>query len=142
VVAVVGDGAQALRLAAAVAADAVVLDLQLPDRAGVEVIQGLPAATPDTRMLVPTASGEQRDVPDAVKAGATGYLVRSAQCEEFLSTVRRTAEGDAVFTAGLAGLALGEFRRLAAAGVDADPGAQPDRAGDRRTAPDRQGTVL
>jgi DNA-binding NarL/FixJ family response regulator len=121
VVAAVGDGAQALRIAGAVAADVVVLDLQLPDLAGVEVIRGLLAVAPDTRVLVLSASGEQRDVLDAVKAGATGYLLKSAQREEFLDAVRRTADGDTVFTAGLAGLVLGEFRRLAAAGQEADP---------------------
>jgi DNA-binding NarL/FixJ family response regulator len=121
VVAAVGDGSQALRVAAAVAADVVVLDLQLPDLPGVAVIQGLLAATPHTRVLVLSASGEQRDVLDAVKAGATGYLVKSAHHEEFLDAVRRTADGDAVFTAGLAGLVLGEFRRLAASGEEADP---------------------
>src|ERR671928_116828 len=47
----------------------------------------------------------------AVKAGATGYLLKSAAREEFLDAVRRTAAGDAVFTPGLAGLVLGEYRR-------------------------------
>jgi DNA-binding NarL/FixJ family response regulator len=113
VVAAVGDGAQAVRVAAAVRPDVVVLDLQLPDLSGVDVIRGLLTEAPDTRVLVLSASGEQSDVLEAVKAGATGYLIKSAQREEFLDAVRRTAEGDTVFTAGLAGLVLGEFRRLA-----------------------------
>ena len=50
---------------------------------------------------------------DAVKAGAVGYLLKSAARPEFLDAVRRTAGGDAVFTPGLAALVLGEFRRLA-----------------------------
>jgi DNA-binding NarL/FixJ family response regulator len=50
-----------------------------------------------------------------VKAGASGYLLKSAGQVEFLDAVRRTAAGDAVFTPGLAGLVLGEYRRLAAA---------------------------
>jgi DNA-binding NarL/FixJ family response regulator len=50
-----------------------------------------------------------------VKAGAVGYLLKSAARGEFLDAVRRTAGGDAVFTPGLAALVLGEFRRLAAA---------------------------
>jgi DNA-binding NarL/FixJ family response regulator len=49
----------------------------------------------------------------AVKAGATGYLLKSASRTELLDAVRRTAAGDPVFTPGLAGLVLGEFRRLA-----------------------------
>jgi DNA-binding NarL/FixJ family response regulator len=115
VVAVVGEGGQAVRVVAAVRPDVVVLDLQLPDLSGVAVIQGLLAAHPSVRILVLSASGEHQDVLDAVKAGAAGYLVKSAARTEFLDAVARTAEGDAVFTAGLAGLVLGEYRRLAAA---------------------------
>jgi DNA-binding NarL/FixJ family response regulator len=123
VTAAVGEGAQAVRVAAAVRPDVVVLDLQLPDRSGVEVIRGLLANAPTTRVLVLSASGEQSDVLDAVKAGATGYLVKSARREEFIDAVRRTADGEAVFTAGLAGLVLGEFRRLATASAEDEPDA-------------------
>jgi DNA-binding NarL/FixJ family response regulator len=114
VVAATGDGRQALRIAAAVRPDVVVLDLQLPDLPGVEVARGLGASQAPPRVLVLSASAEPADVLEAVKAGASGYLVKSASREEFLDAVRRTAEGDAVFTPGLAGLVLGEYRRLAA----------------------------
>jgi DNA-binding NarL/FixJ family response regulator len=114
VVAAVGSGGQAVRLAPAVRPDVVVLDLQLPDRSGVEVIHGLLAAKPTTRVLILSVSGEQHDVLESIKAGATGYLVKSASQTEFLDAVQRTAAGEAVFTPGLAGLVLGEFRRLAA----------------------------
>ena len=63
-----------------------------------------------------SASGDHHDVLDAVKAGALGYLVKSAGREEFLAAVRATAAGEPVFAAGLAGLVLGEFRRVKAAG--------------------------
>lgn len=114
VVATVGEGRQALRVAAAVRPELVVLDLQLPDLPGVEVARRLAASEPPPRVLMLSASGEQEDVLEAVKAGASGYLLKSASKEEFLDAVRRTAEGDAVFTPGLAGLVLGEYRRLAA----------------------------
>ncbi|GAA2359042.1 DNA-binding response regulator [Catellatospora methionotrophica] len=130
VVAAVGEGAQAVRIGPSVRPEVVVLDLQLPDLSGVEVIQGLVAALPQVRVLVLSASGEQQDVLDAVKAGAAGYLLKSAAREEFLDAVRRTAEGDAVFTAGLAGLVLGEYRRLAAAPGD---GADAPRLSERET---------
>lgn len=113
VVAIAGDGRQALRIFPAVRPDVLVLDLQLPDLSGVEVIRRLAADHGEVRVLVLSASGEQRDVLDAVKAGASGYLVKSAARAEFLDAVRRTAAGDAVFTPGLAGLVLGEYRRLA-----------------------------
>src|SRR6478672_9264946 len=99
---------------AAVRPDVVVLDLQLPDMPGVEVTRGMLATCPRARVLILSASGEQQDVLDAVKAGAAGYIVKSAGRAEFLDAVRRTAAGDAVFSPGLAGLVLGEFRRLAA----------------------------
>jgi DNA-binding NarL/FixJ family response regulator len=114
VVAALGEGTQALRVLAAAQPDVVVADLRLPDISGVEVTRGVLAARPVTRVLILSASGEQQDVLDAVKAGAAGYILKSADRAEFLAAVRRTADGDAVFTPGLAGLVLGEFRRLAA----------------------------
>ncbi|MBE1535168.1 DNA-binding NarL/FixJ family response regulator [Actinomadura algeriensis] len=115
VVATAGEGRAAVRVAAAARPQVAVVDLRLPDISGVEVTRRLAAADPPVRVLVLSASGEQEDVLEAVKAGATGYLLKSAAREEFLEAVRRTATGDAVFTPGLAGLVLGEFRRLAAA---------------------------
>jgi DNA-binding NarL/FixJ family response regulator len=106
------DGAQALRVVGAARPDVVVLDLGLPDASGVEVTRGILAACPGARVLILSASGEQQDVLDAVKAGAAGYILKSAARTEFLDAVRRTAAGDAVFTPGLAALVLGEFRRL------------------------------
>jgi DNA-binding NarL/FixJ family response regulator len=89
-----------------------VLDLQIPAPNGVEVTAALVAADPTVRVLILSASGEQGDVLAAVKAGATGYLVKSASSAELLEAVRRVALGDTVFTPGLAGLVLGEYRRL------------------------------
>ena len=131
VVATAADGAKALRVTAAARPDVVVLDLQLPDMSGVEVTRGLRAAYPAVRVLVLSASGEQRDVLEAVKAGAAGYLLKSAASAEFLDAVRRTADGDAVFTPGLAALVLGEFRRLAAA--PAGDGGDAPRLTERET---------
>lgn len=115
VTAAVGEGGQAIRVAPAARPDVVVLDLQLSDVSGVEVIRRLIAVDPAVRVLMLSASGEQQDVLDAVKAGALGYLVKSAGRAEFLDAVARTAAGDPVFTAGLAGLVLGEYHRLAVA---------------------------
>lgn len=131
VVATVGEGAQAVRVANATRPDVVVLDLQLPDLSGVEVIRGLAETAPAARVLVLSASGERQDVLDTVKAGATGYLVKSAAREEFLAAVARTAAGDAVFTPGLAGLVLGEYRRLATA--PSAPGPETPRLTERET---------
>ena len=76
---------------------------------------------PAARVLILSASGEQQDVLDAVKAGATGYLLKSAARAEFLDAVRRTASGDAVFTPGLAGA---RARRVPPAGRRRRPSGQ------------------
>ncbi|OIK29341.1 response regulator [Streptomyces malaysiense] len=121
VVATAGDGEQAVRRAMAAAPDVLVLDLNLPAKPGVQVCKELVAHNPALRVLVLSASGEHADVLEAVKSGATGYLLKSASTGELLDAVRRTAVGDAVFTPGLAGLVLGEYRRLAA-----EPASAPD----------------
>ncbi|MFJ6213908.1 response regulator [Streptomyces sp. NPDC092296] len=114
VVATAGDGREAVRRARAVVPQVLVLDLNLPGLPGVEVCREVVGHAPGVRVLVLSASGEHADVLEAVKSGATGYLVKSAGREELLDAVRCTAAGDPVFTPGLAGLVLGEFRRLAA----------------------------
>ncbi|MGK4583733.1 response regulator [Kitasatospora sp. HPMI-4] len=114
VVATAGDGEEAVRRARASTPQVLVLDLNLPGLSGVEVCRRVLAYDPSVRILMLSASGEHADVLEAVKSGATGYLVKSARREELLDAVRRTALGDPVFTPGLAGLVLGEFRRLAA----------------------------
>ncbi|MGK5501029.1 response regulator [Streptomyces sp. URMC 125] len=122
VVATAGDGPQAVRRARATGPDVLVLDLNLPGLPGVEVCRQL--VGPDgagPRVLVLSASGEHADVLEAVKSGATGYLVKSASTGELLDAVRRTADGDPVFTPGLAGLVLGEYRRLAGGSEPREP---------------------
>ncbi|MEV8093548.1 response regulator transcription factor [Kitasatospora sp. NPDC085879] len=113
VVATAGDGEEAVRRALATTPQVVVLDLNLPALPGVEVCRRIVTHDPTARVLVLSASGEHADVLEAVKSGATGYLVKSAGRDELIDAVRRTALGDPVFTPGLAGLVLGEFRRLA-----------------------------
>lgn len=107
------DAPAAVRIARTVRPDVVLMDLNLGGTSGVDATRELTTALPDTRVLVLSASGEHSDVLEAVKAGASGYLVKSASVAELVDAVRRTAEGDPVFTAGLAGLVLGEYRRMA-----------------------------
>ncbi|GAA5138856.1 response regulator transcription factor [Pseudonocardia adelaidensis] len=113
VVATAPDADAAVRIARAVRPRVVLMDLNLGETTGLQAIEGILTALPETRILVLSASGEHADVLEAVKAGAAGYLVKSASAEELLAAVRRTADGFPVFTPGLAGLVLGEYRRLA-----------------------------
>ncbi|MCW2749688.1 MAG: response regulator transcription factor [Aeromicrobium sp.] len=112
VVAVASNGREALARFPASRPDVVVLDLHIPAPGGIEVTAEFVRQNPSVRVLVLSASGEQSDVLAAVKAGATGYLVKSASREDLLTAVRRVAAGDPVFTPGLAGMVLGEFQRI------------------------------
>jgi DNA-binding NarL/FixJ family response regulator len=121
VVGVAANGHEALARFPAARPRVVVLDLQIPGPNGVEVTAEVIRQDPSVRVLILSASGEQSDVLDAVKAGATGYLVKSASRTELIDAVRRVAQGDTVFTPGLAGLVLGEFRRLSDGTAARDP---------------------
>jgi DNA-binding NarL/FixJ family response regulator len=112
VVGAFGDGEAAVRTLPALRPDVVLMDLMLPGMSGVETAAALVAIDPSVRVLMLSSSGEDEDVLAAVKVGARGYLVKSARSADVLDAVRRTAEGRATFSPGLAGLVLGEYRRI------------------------------
>ncbi|MGV0038777.1 response regulator transcription factor [Mycobacterium colombiense] len=113
VVATADGVAAAQRRAGVVRPDVVVMDMQLTDGDGAQATAAVLAVSPSSRVLVLSASDEREDVLEAVKAGATGYLVKSASKAELAQAVTDTAAGRAVFTPSLAGLVLGEYRRIA-----------------------------
>lgn len=110
VVGTASDGPATVRRTRATVPDVLVLDLNLPELRGDEVCRAI--GDLPTRVLVLSASGEEQDVLAAVKAGASGYLVKSASPAEIRDAVTATGAGEAVFTPGLAGLVLGEFREM------------------------------
>lgn len=125
------DGVTAAkRRAAVVKPDVVLMDMQLADGTGVQATTEVLGVSPSSRVLVLSASDERDDVLDAVKAGASGYLVKSASRSELSDAVRATAAGRAVFTPSLAGLVLGEYRRIA---QNPDPGPTRPSLTDRET---------
>jgi DNA-binding NarL/FixJ family response regulator len=113
VVATADGVAAARRRAAVVKPDVVVMDMRLSDGDGAQATAEVLAVSPSSRILVLSASDERDDVLEAVKAGATGYLVKSSSKAELAQAVEATAAGRAVFTPSLAGLVLGEYRRIA-----------------------------
>lgn len=113
VVATADGVASAKRRAAVVRPEVVVMDMRLADGDGAQATAEVLAVSPSSHILVLSASDERDDVLEAVKAGALGYLVKSASKQELADAVRATAAGRAVFTPGLAGLVLGEYRRIA-----------------------------
>jgi len=98
--------------------DLVLLDLNMPGLPGMVAIRRIAERLPGIRMLVLSASAAEPDVLEAVKAGASGYLLKSATGTELVEAVHQVAAGEPVFSASLAALVLGEFRRVAAGGGD------------------------
>lgn len=132
VAATAGGVASAARRAAAVQPGVVLMDMQLTDGDGAQATAEVLAVSPNSRILVLSASSERDDVLQAIKAGATGYLVKSASATELVDAVQATAAGKPVFTPGLAGLVLGEYRRMAAAPATPDEPYRPSLT-DRET---------
>jgi len=133
VVATASDGNQCMTRARAVRPDVIVMDLNIPAPNGVECTRQLIKEFPALHVLVMSASEERDDVLAAVKAGAQGYVLKSASKHELLDAVRRCGAGEAVFTPTLAGLVLGEYRRMATV---------PDEAAKAPTLTDRETEVL
>jgi DNA-binding NarL/FixJ family response regulator len=94
--------------------DVVLMDLNLPGLPGTTAIRRIAERQPGLRMLVLSASAAEADVLEAVKAGASGYLLKSTTGAELADAVQQVAAGEPVFSPSLAALVLGEFRRVAA----------------------------
>jgi DNA-binding NarL/FixJ family response regulator len=107
------DGGEAIDRAREAMPEVILMDLRLPTVDGVEATRRIVEESPHVKVLVISASGEEADVLEAVKAGAAGYLLKSALSDEIAEAVRRVQAGEPVFTPSLAGLVLAEFRRVA-----------------------------
>ena len=93
VVAQAADGIEAVELALQTRPDVVVADLSMPRLNGLEVVRRLREALPQTRVLVLTMHGEDEYVLQAVRAGASGYLVKDSAASELLSALRSLHAG-------------------------------------------------
>ena len=88
------DGEEAVRVAADVSPDVVVMDVMMPKKDGVEACREIMESAPETRVLMLTASTEEDAVVEAVAAGATGYLQKETDRERLLSAVRDVVRGE------------------------------------------------
>lgn len=113
VVAEASDGGEAIERARESMPEVILMDLNLPTVNGVEATRRIVEESPHAKVLILSATGEEADVLEAVKAGACGYLLKSATSDELADAVRRARGGEPVFTPSLAGLVLNEFRRVA-----------------------------
>jgi DNA-binding NarL/FixJ family response regulator len=102
-----GDGAEAIRVARRVSADVILMDLRMPVMGGVEAITKLRELGYPARVLILTTYDTDRDVVPAIKAGATGYLLKDAPRDDLLRAVRAAHAGQPVLAPSVAGALIG-----------------------------------
>jgi DNA-binding NarL/FixJ family response regulator len=117
------DGRDAVRMASGSAYDVVVMDVRMPHVNGIEATRAVVAT--GARVLVLTMFEDDATVLSAVRAGASGYLVKGADAEQVVSAVRAVADGHAVFGQSLAARMRRAFDAPAPEPVPADLGALP-----------------
>ena len=101
------DGREAVRLASGTPYDVVVMDVRMPHLDGIEATRAVVAT--GAKVLVLTMFEDDATVLSAVRAGASGYLVKGADAEQVVSAVTAVADGHAVFGPSLAGRVLQAF---------------------------------
>jgi two-component system, NarL family, response regulator DegU len=106
-----GDGAEAVSLALAVRPDVILMDVTMPEIDGVEACRQVRAQLPDTKVVMLTMHADQGVLTSAIRAGATGYLVKDCSTEEIASAVRMAAGGETALSPQLAASMLNEVRR-------------------------------
>ena len=94
VVAAVTSGEECLRSLDHETPDVVLLDLSMPGRGGLETLQLILQRVPDTAVLVLTVSADERDVTEAIRLGASGYLLKDIEAEQLVRSVRAASRGD------------------------------------------------
>lgn len=107
------DGEEALRLAAAVKPDVVLMDVRMPVLDGVAATRRLHASQPDCRVIVLTTFDDDEYVFEGLRAGAAGYLLKDAPSEKLFEAIRAAARGESFLQPSVAAKVVAEFTRLA-----------------------------
>jgi DNA-binding NarL/FixJ family response regulator len=118
-----GNGDEAVAVCAREAPDVVLMDVRMPGSGGIEACRRIRSVVPTTRILMLTMSDDELDLFEAVKAGASGYLLKDLPGEEVAEGIRKVYEGQAIIPPGMAATLLQEFGRLSR---ESDPVISPD----------------
>jgi DNA-binding NarL/FixJ family response regulator len=119
VVAEAGNGADAVRQVVQTAADVVVMDIRMPGMDGIEATRMITAGEGETRVLVLTTFDDDDYVYAALRAGASGFLVKDMALEDILAAIRVVAAGDAMIAPGVTRRLIEEFASAPRSGVKA-----------------------
>jgi DNA-binding NarL/FixJ family response regulator len=112
VVAQARNGAEAVMLAKQHRPDVILMDVTMPELDGVEACRQVRAALDNTQVVMLTMHADQEVLASAIRAGATGYLVKDCSTSEIASAVRMASAGDTALSPQLAASMLNEVRRL------------------------------
>ncbi len=106
------DGEEAVRMATELDPDVILMDVTMPQLDGVEACRQIRAERPDVTIVMLTMHADQDVLASAIRAGASGYLVKDCSTEEIASAVRMAASGETVLSPQLAASMLNEVRKL------------------------------
>jgi len=103
-----GDGAEAVEKAA----DLILMDVRMPKRGGIEACTSIKEVAPSAKIIMLTISDEEADLYDAIKAGATGYLLKEISTDEVATAIRAVADGQSQISPSMASKLLTEFKSM------------------------------
>jgi DNA-binding NarL/FixJ family response regulator len=107
-----GDGTEALAKAEETVPDVVLMDVRMPKRSGLEATRAIKEILPNTKILMLTISDEEADLYDAIKSGASGYLLKEISIEEVANAVRAVNAGQSLISPSMASKLLNEFASM------------------------------
>jgi DNA-binding NarL/FixJ family response regulator len=107
-----GDGQEAVEKAGETMPDVVLMDVRMPKRGGIEATKAIKELMPHIKILMLTISDEEADLYDAIKAGATGYLLKEVSIEEVGNAIRSVQTGQSLISPSMASKLLSEFATM------------------------------
>ncbi len=108
-----GDAVAAVDRASELLPDVVLLDVRMPKGSGIEACVAIKEVVPSARIIMLTISDEEADLYEAIKAGATGYLLKEISIDEVASAVRAVYDGQSLISPAMASKLLTEFALMA-----------------------------
>lgn len=119
------DGLEALEKARALRPDLIMMDVQMPRLDGISAVRMIKMELPDTKIVMLTVSAEDEDLFGAIKSGASGYLLKTQDTDEFFALLENVAQGEAVLSPGLTARILDELARWPSSQKEPHPNLSP-----------------
>jgi DNA-binding NarL/FixJ family response regulator len=115
------DGQEAVQLAGEVVPDVVLMDIRMPKMTGIESARQMKEVAPSAKIIILTISDEDDDLFEAIRAGASGYLLKDIPLDELADSVRAVHGGQSLINPSMAGKLLTEFATLARRDAEEEP---------------------